>query len=147
MSNESNVKFLHNNWLRSQDRKEHMRRVEEAEKLGQPRPRIPRHIRAKYTVAYSDLSDPCPTTYNRMVPKEDDDGNVIHNDRGEVEFKRQNLPKSKWGVVRSIRDSFRTNSQDCGVKAFNANAASDRNKKKRSKQKGRKAEVVTKGVG
>ena len=126
----NDCKFLEQNWLRSADRRRHQERCHEAAKAGKPKPRIPSHIRSKYIIKMSDLSDTCPTTHNRLVPKEDEDGNVIRDERGEVKFVRQNLPKSKWGVIRAIKDNYRDTHASCGVRGFDMNAPKSKKPRK-----------------
>lgn len=82
-----NEMFLHGCWIHSAEYDKHQRRVQKALANGDPRPSIPDHIRAKFTVKREDLNGPVQETYDRLVPKEDSNGNVIYRN-GRVMFKR-----------------------------------------------------------
>lgn len=105
----NNEMFLHELWARSADRRAHMNAVRHAEEQGLPRPRIPAGVRKKYTVTKAALSESVPETYNKLEPKEDKDGNVVHDKHGDIVWKRVKPRISNNGVISDIKKMHTVN--------------------------------------
>lgn len=113
--NPPDAQFLHNLWVRSKDYRDHQALCAKAEREGKPRPRIPDAIRAKYIVTKANLEAPVPETYNKLAPKEDKDGNVITDSRGNVVFRKVKAPISRRGVCQGIKDLYDPNCYTGGL--------------------------------
>lgn len=113
--NPPDADFLHNLWVRSRHYRDHQALCAKAEREGKPRPRIPDAIRAQYIVTRANLEAPVPETYNNLVPKEDKEGNVIHDSRGNVVSRKAKARISRRGVCDGIKALYDPNCYTGGL--------------------------------